>query len=115
MDSLVELRPLSGGVSAKRKWFCTGCESADELVKMKQRVTRVVVSDSVASQSFQPVEEPHTTNTASETTRDTDHDEAEDLSADVPEVSAITSSELPTATESTSREENTQSGEKRGK
>ena len=113
VNSLVELRPLSGGVSAKRKWFCTGCESADELVKMKQRVTRVVVSDSVASQSFQPVEESHATNTASETTQDTDHDEAEDLSADVPEVSATTSSELPI--ENISSEENTQSGEKSGK
>ena len=100
-------------MSAKRKWVCTGCESADELVNMKQRVTRVVVSDSVASQSFQPDEEPHTTNTASETTRDTDHDEGEDLSADVPEVSATASSELPT--ENTSTKENTQSGEKSGK
>ena len=96
---------------AKRKWFCTGCESADELIKKKQRVTRVVVSDSEASQSFQPVEEPHTINTASETTRDTDH-EAEDLPADVAEVSATTSSELHT--EGTSRQ-NTQSREKCGK
>ena len=116
MNFLLELRPSSGGVSAKRKWFYTGCESADELVKMKQRVARVVVSDSEASQSFQPVEEPHTTNTAntaSETTRDTDHEEAEDLSADVPEVSATTSSEL--STENPSIEENTQSREKSGK
>ena len=113
VNCLLELQPLSGGVSAKRKWFCTGCESAGELVKMKQRVTRVVVSDSVTSQSFQPVEEPHATNIASETTRDTDHDEGEDLSAEVPEVSATTSSEL--STENTSTEENTQSGEKTGK
>ena len=113
VNFLLELRPSSGGVSAKRKWVCTGCESADELVKKKQKVTRVVVSDSVASQSFQPVEEPHATNTASETTRDTDHEEAEDLSADVPEVSATTSSELPT--ENPSSEENTQSEGKSGK
>ena len=113
VNFLLELRPLSGWVSAKRKWFCTCYESADELVKMKQRVTRVVVSDSEASQSFQPVEEPHTTNTASDTTRDTDHEEAEDLSADVLEVSATTSSELPT--KNTSSEENTQSEGKSGK
>ena len=72
----------------------------------------VEVSDSEASQSFHAVEEPDTTNTASGTTRDTDHDEAEDLSAKVPEVSATTSSELPT--ENTSSED-TLSGEKNGK
>ena len=100
MNSLIELRTSPGGVSAKRKWFCR-----------KQRVARVVeVSGSEASQPFQPA---HPINTASETTRDTDHDEAKDLSAGVPEVSATTSSELPT--ENTSSEENTQSGEKSGK
>ena len=74
----------------------------------------VEISGSETSQSFQPVEEPHTTNTAaSETTSDTDHDEAEDLLADVPEVSATTSCELPP--ENTSGGENTKPGEKRGK
>ena len=106
------MRPLSGGVSAKRRWFCTGCESADELVKKKQRFARIVVSESEALQSSQPVEKPHTKNNASETTKDTDPDEADDL-ADVAEVSATTSIELPT--ENTSSEENTQSGEKSGK
>ena len=113
MNSLVELRPPSRGVSAKHKWFCTGCQSADELVKKKEKVTRVEISESEESQLFRTVEEPYTTIAASETTRDTDHDEVEDLSADVPEVSATTSSELPT--ENTSSEENTQSGEKSGK
>ena len=113
VNSLVELWSTSGNVAAKRKWFCTSCDSADELAKKKQRVTRVEVSYSESSQSFQPVEEPFTTYTASETIRDTDHDETEDLSTDVPEVSATTSSELPT--ENTSTEENTQSREKSGK
>ena len=114
VNSVVELLSSSGGVAAKRKWFCTSCESANELVvKKKQRVARVVVSESGTSLSFQPYEELHTINTAFDTTGDTDHDEAEDLSADIPEVSATTSSELPT--ENTSSEENTQSGEKRGK
>ena len=108
VNSLLELRPSSGGVSAKRKWFYTGFGSADKFVKMKQSYQ----GGGEASQSIQPVEEPHTTSTASDTTRDTDHEEAEDL-ADVPEVSATTSSELPT--ENPSSEENTLSGEKRGK
>ena len=101
-------------MAAKHNWFCTGCQSGDKFVKKKERVTGVVkVSGREAFQSFQPVEEPHTTNTASETARDTDHNEAEELSADVPQVSATTSSKLPT--ENTSTEGNTQSGEKRGK
>ena len=94
MNSLIELRTSSGGVSAKRKWFCT-----------KLRVAwGVEVSGSEASQPFQPA---HPTNTASETTRDTDHDEAKELSAGVPEETATTSSELST--------ENTSSEEKSGK
>ena len=71
------------------------------------------VSDSEASQSFQPVEKPHIFYTSSETTGDTHHDEAEGLSADVPEVSATNSSQLLTT--NTSSEENTQSGKKSGK
>ena len=107
---LVELWPSSGGTYYK--WYYTGY-GPREWVKKKQRVTKMVeVSDSEASHSFQPVKEPLTTNTASETTRDSDHDEAEDLSDNVPEVSATTSSELPT--ENTSSED-TLSREKRGK
>ena len=91
-------------------WLYTGCQSGDELVKMKERITEMGGSDNEASKSFQLVEETHTTNTAS---RDSDHDKTEDLSADVPEVSASISSEL--FTENPSSEENTPSGEKSGK
>ena len=112
LSKFLEVQPSPLDVTAKHKWCCISCRSGDELVKQQQKITRVEVSDSEASQSFQPVEKPYTSNTASEATRDTYHVETEDLSADVLEVSATTSSELPS--ENTSIEENVRSREKRG-